>query len=170
LLLVKNSSSSAYRRRAYLRFDLSPLRNRKVATASLTLNFEPTGFGYASLIGDCTFAVYGLTDDTQDDWSAETLTWENAPAFTAEAGSVDVSHARKLGTFTTPRGVVSGAFSINASALADFLNADANRRATLIVVRETAEGGPNAAVHGFAGNRHPTLAPPTLRLTFGDPK
>ena len=81
-----------------------------------------------------------------------------------DAGTVDLMNAKKLGTFTLPAGVVSGAYSIGSPALADFLNADANRRATLIVVRETSEARLNAAVHGFAGNHHPTLAPPTLRL------
>jgi len=169
LLLLKNSPTQAYRRKAYLRFDLAPLRDRRVAEASLTLNFEATGFGYASLTGECTFAVYGLADDAQDNWSAETLTWENAPAFSPDAGTVDTSHAMKLGTFSTPRGVVSGTFAIEGQALADFLNADANRRATLIVVRETSEAGSNSAVHGFAGNHHPTLAPPTLKLTLANP-
>jgi hypothetical protein len=166
LLLVKNSTTKNYLRKAYLRFDLAPLRERKVADAALTLNFESTGFGYASLTGECAFAVYGLTDDAQDDWSGETLTWENAPAFSSDAGTVDPARAVKLGTFTTPRGVVSGAYSIEGQALTDFLNADANRRATLIVVRETSEPKNSGAVHGFAGNRHPTLAPPTLRLTL----
>ena len=168
LLLVKNSPSKNYRRKAYLRFDLAPLRDRHVAEASLTLNFEATGFGYASLTGECTFAVYGLTDHTQDQWSAESISWENAPAYSPDAGAVDPEKAVKLGTFTTPRGVVSGSYSIEGPALADFLNADANRRATLIVVRETSEARLNAAVHGFAGNHHPTLAPPTLRLTLAD--
>src|SRR5207244_4003347 len=126
-----------YLRKAYLRFDLASLRDRRLAEASLTLNFEATGFGYASLTGECTFAVYGLTDDTQDAWSGETLAWENAPAFSPDAGTVDTTKAVKLGTFTTPRGVVSGTFAIEGEALADFLNADANRRATLIIVRET---------------------------------
>ena len=166
LLLVKNAPTAAYLRKAILRFDLGPLRNRQVADASLTLNFEASGFGYASLTGECVFAVYGLSDDTQDDWSPETLSWEGAPAFAAEAGTVDTTRAVKLGTFATPRGVVSGPFSLESTALADFLNRDANRRATLIVVRETSEPGNNAAVHGFAGNHHPTLAPPTLRLTL----
>lgn len=166
LLLLKNAPTKGYLRKAYLRFDLAPLRNRPVADASLTLNFEATGFGYASLTGECTFAVYGLLDDTQDDWSGETLTWENAPAFSPKAGAVDPNKAVKLGTFTTPRGVVSGTFSIEGPALAGFLNADANRRATLIVVRETSDPGANSAVHGFAGNHHPTLAPPTLKLTL----
>lgn len=166
LLLVKNAPGEAYRRKAFLRFDLAPLRERKVAEATLTLNFEATGFGYASLTGAHTFAVYGLTDDIEDAWSADTLTWESAPAFSPDAGSVDTSRTVKLGTFSTERGVVSGTFSIEGQALADFLNKDVNRFATLIVVRETSEPKTTAAVHGFAGNRHPTLAPPTLRLTL----
>ncbi|MEQ1860196.1 MAG: DNRLRE domain-containing protein [Chthoniobacteraceae bacterium] len=168
LLLVKNAPTTSYLRKALLRFDLTPLRERRVAEASLALNFEATGFGYASLTDECVFAVYGVTDDAQDAWSAETLAWENAPAFSADAGAVDTTRAVKLGTFTTPRGVVSGAFSIEGEALADFLNADANRRATLVVVRETVQQGNTTAVHGFAGNRHPTLAPPTLRLTLAE--
>ncbi|MEI9896517.1 MAG: hypothetical protein WDN28_22320 [Chthoniobacter sp.] len=65
-------------------------------------------------------------------------------------------------------GIVSGTFAIEGQALAGFLNADVNRRATLIVVRETSEPSNNGAVHGFAGNHHPTLAPPTLKLTLAD--
>ena len=92
----------------------------------------------------------------------------NRPRLFPNAGAVDTTKAVKLGTFTTPRGVVSGTFSIEGQALATFLNADANRRVTLIVVRETSEPGNNSAVHGFAGNHHPTLAPPTLKLTLAD--
>lgn len=168
LLLVKNAPTDSYLRKAFLRFDLTLLRERHVANASLTLNFEATGFGYASLTEECVFAVYGVTDDAQDDWSAETLAWENAPAFSADAGAVDTTRAVKLGTFTTPRGVVSGVFSIEGDALANFLNRDTNRHATLIVVRETVQPKNSSAVHGFAGNRHPTLAPPTLRLTLAE--
>lgn len=166
LLLVKNSPDAAFRRKAFLRFDLAPLRDRRVTEAALTLNFEATGFGYASLTGECIFGVYGLTDDAQDAWTADSLTWESAPAFSPDAGTVDLTRAVKLGTFTTPRGVVSGSYTVEGAALTDFLNADANRHATLIVVRETSEATRNSAVHGFAGNRHPTLAPPTLRLTL----
>jgi hypothetical protein len=166
LLLLKNAPDNAYRRKAFLRFDLAPLRNRRVTEATLTLNFEATGFGYASLTGEHVFAVYGVTDDAQDAWSADTLTWDSAPAFSPDAGTVDTTRAVKLGTFSTLRGVVSGAYSIEGRALADFLTADANRHATLVIVRETTEAKNTGAVHGFAGNRHPTLAPPTLRLTL----
>lgn len=168
LLLLKNAPTAAYRRRAYLRFDLAPLRTRPVEDASLTLNFAPTGFGYASLTGACTFAVYGVTDDAQDAWTAESLTWENAPAFAEDVGTVDLARAVKLGTFTLPKGVVGGAWSIAGSGLAEFLNRDRNQLATLVVVRETVESSNGSAVHGFAGNRHPELAPPTLRLTLAE--
>ncbi len=166
LLLLKNAKTEGFLRKAFLRFDLALLGRKQVAEAALTLNFEATGFGYASLTGEHTFAVYGLTDDVQDAWSADTLTWESAPAFVPDAGAVDTSRAVKLGSFVTPRGVVSGTYAISGPKLAEFLNGDANRHATLIVVRETAEPKNTSAVHGFAGNRHPTLAPPTLRLTL----
>jgi hypothetical protein len=168
LLLVKNSPETHYLRKAFLRFDLSALRARAVADAALTLNFEASGFGYATLSPECSFAVYGVTDDAQNDWSAANLNWENAPAFSSDGGSVDTTRAVKLGAFTMPAGVVSGAYTVNTPELAAFLSRDGTRRATLIVVRETAVGKTNAAVHGFAGNRHPTLAPPTLRLTLAE--
>jgi ferric-dicitrate binding protein FerR (iron transport regulator) len=164
LLLLKNAPTKSFLRRAYVRFDLAPVQSRKVADATLMLNFEATGFGYASLTGDCTFAVYGLTAEAEDQWSGDTISWESAPAFAEDAGSVDLAKAVKLGTFIMPRGVMSGAYGISGPSLAAFLNSDANRLATLIIVRETSEPKPNGAVHGFAGNRHPTLAPPTLRL------
>lgn len=166
LLLLKNHSADAkHQRKAYVRFDLAPLAGRRVEKAVLTLNFEATGLGYASLTEACTFAVYGVTDDTQDGWSSTTLAWENAPAFSPDPGAADPARAVRLGTFELPRGVVSGAFGISGDALVRFLNADANRQATLIVVRETVLDR-EKAVHGFAGNRHPTLAPPTLQVTL----
>ena len=77
LLLVKNAQSQNFLRKAFMRFDLRPLAGRRVADAVLTLNAEATGFGYASLTGAHTFAVYGVTSDAQDDWSADGLTWED---------------------------------------------------------------------------------------------
>ncbi len=166
LLLLKNTPTANYLRKALLRFDLSAVPAGHIAEAALTLNFEATGFGYASLLGPSTFAVYGVTDESQDDWNAAALTWENAPAASGDAGNADPARAVKLGTFAMPAGVASGTYAIRGEALAAFLTADANRRATLVVVRESVEQQPNSAVHGFAGNHHPTLAPPTLRLVL----
>jgi hypothetical protein len=165
LLLKHHLVDASHQRKACIRFDLAPVGARTVQEATLTLNFESTGLGYASLTDACTFAVYGLMDDAQDNWSSAETTWETFPAFTNYPGKVDESRATKLGTFVLPRGVVAGAYGISGDALIRFLNADANRQATLIVVRETVLGS-MTAVHGFAGNRHPTLAPPTLRISL----
>ena len=165
LLLLKHTPVKLpCRRKAWLAFDLSSLQGRQVSEASLSLAFEPTGWGYASLMPDAVFTVYGVTDDALDSWSADGLTWENAPANDIEGGGVVTGKAMKLGSFTMPQGVLEGVFSINSPELASFLNRDGNHLATFVVVRETPEPTGGTVVHGFAGNHHPTLKPPTLRM------
>jgi hypothetical protein len=168
LLLLKNTGETQYQRKAVLRFDLAGAAKQQIESASLTLHFAPTGFGYLSFSSECTFAVYGVMDDAQDDWDPDTVAWSTAPAFHKDAGRVDERVARKLGSFTLAKGVVSGACTVATPELAEFLNADKNRRATLVVVRETVESHPQSVVHGFAGNRHPALPPPTLHLAMAE--
>lgn len=164
LLLLKNGPSKNFLRKAVLRFDLSSLPREAIEAARLTLQFDLTGFGFASLGGDAIFAVYGVTDEAQDSWDPATVDWHNIPAYAADAGQVDDHRATKLGTFTMRRGVLRGGYSIEGQALADCINHDANKQLTLIVVRENPLPKSEGVVHGFAGNHHPTLAPPTLRL------
>jgi ferric-dicitrate binding protein FerR (iron transport regulator) len=165
LLLVKNlHNSAAYKRKALLRFDLTQLPNQSIEAARLTLHFAPTGFGFTSLGGDTEFAVYGVTSDAQDPWDPQTVKWNTAPAYSPDAGGVDESYATKLATFKLPRGVVHGAFSVEDPRLTHFLKTDANRQASLVVVSETVQKNGQGVVYGFAGNQHPTLSPPTLRL------
>jgi len=164
LLLLKNAAVQACRRKAWLGFDLSRLQGREIQNAVLTLTFEPTGWGYASLLPDSTFGVYGVTEDALDAWEETSLNWENAPANDTDGSGVDNSKAVRLGSFTMAQGVLEGAVTVRGEALAKFLQNDANRYATLVVVRETTELKSGGAVHGFAGNNHPTLKPPTLRV------
>jgi hypothetical protein len=165
LLLLKHTPEKLpCRRKAWLGFDLAPLSGREVQEASLSLAFEPTGWGYASLMPDAVFTVYGVTDDALDEWSEEGITWDNAPANDTMQSGVLPDKAVKLGSFTMPQGVLEGVFALSTAELAAFLNKDANKLATLVVVRETAELVGGSVVHGFAGNEHPTLRPPTLRV------
>jgi ferric-dicitrate binding protein FerR (iron transport regulator) len=167
LLLLKHTPSKLpCRRKAWLAFDLASLQGREIADASLSLAFEPTGWGYASLMPDAVFSVYGVTEDALDSWNAAALTWDNAPANDVVGSGVVPGQAVKLGTFTMPQGVLEGTFSINTPELAAFLNRDGNKLATIIVVRETAEIVGGSVVHGFAGNHHPTLKAPTLRMVM----
>ena len=166
LLLLKSCEPAICRRKVWLGFDLSGLQGREVAEAALTLTFEPTGWGYASLLPDAVFSVYGVSQESLDAWDADSLDWANAPGNDIEGNGVDASKALKLGTFTLPPGVQSGAFSLRSPSLAEFLNDDKNKFVTLIVVRDSKEIKGGGVVHGIAGNHHPTLKPPTLRMVL----
>lgn len=166
LLLLKNAhSEKGPHRKVYLRFDLSETPLNSLEKATLQLRFAPTGWGLVSHLRDSEFSVYAMTEESLDDWSYETITWENAPANTIENGSEllpDLS--KKLGTFSVPRGVQSGTFTLSNDALTDALNQDQNRIVTLVIVRETIESRSGGLVHSIASSRHPTLPAPRLLL------
>jgi hypothetical protein len=169
LLLVKNAIDRAqdYNRKAYIGLDLSGLeKGEKITAAQLSFTFVPTGMGFGSELPDATFAVYGLRDESLDDWDSKTLRWHNAPANKPGGAALDGDKVVRLGSFVIAQGELTGTRSISGDALVDFLNSDTNGTVTFILVRETAEKGDRAnLVHGFAGKNHPTLPPPTLKLT-----
>ncbi|MBA3701161.1 MAG: FecR domain-containing protein [Planctomycetes bacterium] len=165
LLLLKNAAIKNFLRKAILRFDLAAITNpHQLQAARLTLQFEPTGYGFATLGGDARFGVYAVTDDAQDTWSPTQLDWHTMPAFHDDPGRVDERTAVKVGEFVMPLGVLSGPMSIESPALIERIRSDPNRQLTLIIVRENPLAVSSGIVHGFAGNHHPTLPPPTLRL------
>jgi ferric-dicitrate binding protein FerR (iron transport regulator) len=165
LLLVKNTPNPNYARKAYAGFDLSPVAGMKVVDAQFSCSFAPTGLGFASEVPDAVFAVYGLTDETLDGWDERTLRWDNAPANRPGGTALDPEKVVLLDRFEIAQGVLTGTRSIAGPALVDFLNGRSNKMATLIVVRETMGSGRSDLVHGFASKNHPTLPPPTLKLT-----
>lgn len=168
LLLIKNvrEEDSKYQRKAYLGFDLSSLKGQKIAEAQLKLAFEPTNMGFASRVPDARFAVYGVIDESLDDWSEETIRWENAPGNGPGGGDVDLNEVVLLGHFTVEQSVQRGIRTVSDSAIVEFLNRDTNGMATILVVRETVYGGRTSLVHGFANRHHPSAPPPTLKLTL----
>jgi ferric-dicitrate binding protein FerR (iron transport regulator) len=166
VLLVKYTADvgKAYNRKAYIGLDLTPLAGLRVIEAQLSFALAPTGMGFASEVPDSTFAVYGLTDESRDDWDEATIRWEDAPANRPGGAEVDPGTTVLLGRFEVVQGVLSGTRDVAGPALVDFLNRDTNRMATFILVRETQGSGRLDLVHGFAGKHHPDLPPPTLKL------
>ena len=164
LLLLKNSQDLAGpHRKAYLRFALGEVAAKQIVEAELSLRFTPTGWGLASLLDDSHFLVYGITEDSLDDWNHETMNWENAPANVLENGTdLLPDKTTLLGEFTVPRGIQSGTFGIRGKKLARFLNDDQNRMASLVVVRTTMETRGGGLVHAFASSRHSSLPAPKL--------
>ncbi len=167
LLLVKNTvpKHTDWDRKAYVGLDLAPVAGMKVVEAHLTFTFAPTGMGFAAEVPDATFAVYGLTDESLDGWDQRTLRWADAPANRPGGDALDPDKVVRLGTFEIVQGALSGTRGVSGDALADFLNRDTNQTATFILVRETMGSGRSDLVHGFANKRHPSLPPPTLKLT-----
>jgi len=167
-LRVKHSSHDGkLDRKAYMAFDLSRFRGKRIADAEFVIHVEPSELGFASLVPDATFGVYALTDETQDAWNEETLTWTAAPAHddTLEHRTQAIpAQARHVGQFIVPQGTTRGAFTVKSAELIEALRADTNGLVTLIICRETDEVTKNGLAHAFASKENTRNSPPTLRL------
>ncbi|MFG0254146.1 MAG: glycoside hydrolase family 2 TIM barrel-domain containing protein, partial [Rhodopirellula sp. JB053] len=163
----KESWGIPWRRRAYLHFDLSFISGKTINDASLQLQGVATGIGFLSLTPDTTFAVYGLIDEAEEDWTEAKLTWDNCPGMMADRVTLDPSKVKRLGTFEVPVSETERQFRLDSGALLNFLRNDTNDGATLILVSES-RGVAGCYVHGFASKRHSELTPPTLRLKVED--
>ena len=167
LLMVKHSTDhERNRRKAWLTFDLQRVDKTAITESELALSIQPSGLGYASMVPDSTFAVYGLLDESADEsWRERSLNWENAPANVVDHGfRLQEDKVQLLGEFTVEQGVSSGVRSVEGGELTDFLLSDTNGLVTFIVVRITDESGGHGLVHAFASAEHPVAMPPTLRL------
>ncbi len=174
---VKNApnkeNAQGNERRIYLTFDVSQLSYvdiseefhigpDNISEAQLVLDPRPSGFGFAALVPDCTFAVYGITDQSLDYWKENSLMWGNAPANT-DTGLIP-NKTRKLAEFIMPRGGSSDLITIKSEALARFIREDTNGLVSFVVIRETSENEHQGMAHAFASKEHPQGKPPTLRV------
>ena len=166
-LRVKHTTlDSKLERKSYLAFDLSKLSG-SVAEAELVLHLEPSDLGYGSLVPDATFEVYGLTDESEDEWPEDVLSWSSAPAHSTAPehhSAPDSRRARPLGQFKVEQGRQVGTVSLATPELAEFLRQDSNGLATLIICRTTDETARNGLVHAFASKENGRSAPPMLRV------
>src|SRR6266700_3687234 len=127
-------------RRSLVTFDVSQIPAAKAGEAQIVLDPVPSGFGFSALVPDSRFAIYGITDESLDDWNEKDMRWATLPACTDEGPNPN--QTQRLAEFWIPRGGSGGA----------------------IIVRETGESDPNGLAHGFASKEHPTARPPTLRI------
>ena len=171
LLSCKHSSfRQTNERHVYLGVDLSSLPGDHVIdTAELVLQIEPTHLGHAAVVPDCTFKVWGLLDQSLDEWDEDRIHFGNAPAVTQGTVQLDQSALVPLGEFVIEQGVASGSRKIASKELVDFLNSDTNGLVSLIVQRVTDELEDGGIVHAFASREHPTAAAPVLKLRTETP-
>lgn len=165
LILVKHTDltpGSKNERRGVMTFDLSKIPPLEITEAQLVLDPKPSGVGFASLVPDSRFAVYGLTDERLDAWDESQVRWESLPGCTDDGPNPNAT--RKLAEFWIPRGGTGGPITIRSDALAEFIRTKTNGLASFLIVRETGETDPSGIAHAFASKEHPTGRPPTLRL------
>jgi len=154
-------------RKGYIAFDLSKFRGRAIEDAELVLTIEPSELGFASFVPDSTFAVYGVLDESADAWEEAGLTWQQAPAHDPAQPDRHLPVATKvklLGKFEIAQGINRGTRKLRGKDLADFLSADTNQIATLIICRETNEDQESGLVHAFATKENGTRSAPMLRV------
>ena len=154
-------------RKGYLAFDLSQFSGRQIEDAELVLTIEPSELGFASFVPDSTFAVYGVIDENEDTWAESDLSWQNAPAHDPSQTAFNMPVASKvklLGKFEIAQGINRGTRQLRGKALADFLAADTNQIATIILCRETDETADSGLVHAFATKENGTRSAPMLRV------
>ena len=157
-------------RKGYLGFDLRGIAKNGFTDAELVLSIEPSELGFATLVPDSKFMVYGLTAETGDDWSETSITALDAPAHDAAAVDLHLPVVERtilLGEFTIDQGVTRGSCRVGGQALVDFLNTDTNGIVTLIICRETDETAKGGLVHAFATKENGNNSPPVLRFKVG---
>jgi hypothetical protein len=164
IIIVKHTQLPEGRnneRRGIMTFDLAQVDAHAIGEAQLVLDPEPSGFGFASLVPDSRFAVYGLSDESLDDWNEPTLRWNALPGCDDDGPG---PAARKLAEFWIPRGGSGSPLTVRSDALAEFIRTKSNGLVTLVIVRETGETDSSGLAHAFASKEHPSSRPPTLRL------
>ncbi len=154
-------------RKAYLGFDIAGFQGKGFETAELILAIEPSDLGFATLVPDSRFLVYGLTDESGDLWDESVMNSTNAPANDVNRPDLHLPDSDKtvlLGSFEIAQGVGRGNRTLGGQALADFLNSDTNGIVTLILCRETDETAKGGLAHAFATKENGSSTPPLLRL------
>jgi len=140
-LLVKGDYLNQLARKAWLSFDIDSLNldssQNSIDSSSFILTTTSNGgyYSYKTLY----FNVYGLIDESLDDWSESSLTWNNAPGNNSSWNSVDLTKTTFLGQFSyyDNSNSVGREFSISGQPLINFLESDTNGLVTLIVTRPT---------------------------------
>lgn len=165
---VKHSTlAQDLNRKGYLGFDLAKFADQPIEDAELVLSIEPSDLGFATLVPDSTFAVYGVMDESSDGWDEHDISWKDAPAHDPgqkERHLPDLRRAVLLGKFQIDQGVSRGTRSLRSAALVDFLKKDTNGLVTFIICRETDETTKDGLVHAFATKEHGSNMAPQLRV------
>jgi len=135
--LEGNGRGDRFNRKAYIRYDVSPVASLgKLTNAVLCLPLV-TGGGTLEPGQTYTFAVYGLNDgDPGEGWAEGGITWNNAPQNAPHAGQM-AAGMTLLGRFTVFETGVGSTINFSDPRVLQFVQGDSDGQVTFAVVRET---------------------------------
>ena len=169
-MLVKTSIPRDYvsDRKAIFSIDIGQLNEQDKARlyeVSLRLSYGPTGLGYTSNVPDSDFTLYGLLDESQDEWDPAVIDWDTFPG-NRPRHELDKNIWKSLGRFTVAQGSQQGVVAIEGKQLLDFIRRDSNGVVTFAIARDTLAEEICGYTHGFANKFHNKLMPPSLKLVM----
>ena len=138
-LVVKNyQTDGTYSFKGYFRFDISGVEDiAYVTNVTLRLTVDSAVCNLSG--GEASVTVWGLTDETLDEWDADTTTWGNAPASVVSGGVMDATKAIRMEgtnwTFTTANVSGDPIVYYSGTNLLNFIEADSNGLVTLMLVK-----------------------------------
>jgi len=155
-VIIKNSgATSTFTRKGYLRFDLSDL-NVTASDARLDLAIEINDGAH-----NHTVFVYGLLDESLDNWDPTTTLYANAPANDLSSGTAadtTSGNAIFIDSFTiTPADTIGAIKSLSGANLANFINTDTNGNVTLIIGRSSNDSNENIGFSSESDANPPKL-------------
>ncbi|MGB0992546.1 MAG: FecR family protein, partial [Akkermansiaceae bacterium] len=104
MLLVKLEKGSKANRRSLFTIDLDDVDPKQIESGTLNLNLVPSGIGFSTYLPNMiTFSVYGITDESKENWSDGNLLWHEAPGYVPDRPDLlDPNTTRLLGRIKVP--------------------------------------------------------------------
>lgn len=164
-VVIKDSGNGSTTRKGYFQFDISSIKSEALA-AGLTLDVSVNNNGGGgSTPQEFTVQVFALNDGVDESWDENTITFNNAPG-NAGGNALVGAETTLLGEFTVENNA-GGRVLFASQGLIDFINADTDGLATLILLRDGGSGGFNLA---FASSENGQLLAPTLDIVAAVPE
>lgn len=163
-IMIKHSDK--YLRKGFAGFDLKFLETSKVKDVKLNFNLVFSGYGSVALTQRSKFSVYGIIDDSQDEWPQGHIVLSKSPAYKEGLNSIDLNKARKVGEFEISRGEITANRNLSSPELTELIRHDKNKFITLVFICETPAINQNtgALIYSIAGKLHPTAQAPALQI------
>ena len=157
--------------KSYVKFDVSDFSDRLSGLEDAGLHLVTSFNHIGGSTGDpdaSTVFVYGLTDESLDDWDETQVVWDNAPANDVTGNGLDAEKVIALGSIDIPANPDPDPVGYMSQELAAFIQSDTNGLVTLILRREDTNGAHNLrffSKEDVAGSGSMDLAP-TLELVL----